>query len=131
MPPAHGLSPDQINIEFVRLLNFDNHEVKTISSGETLKIEVTVKINLDQVYNPLFRLEFFRNDNLMVMATNNYRLKERIDLSRGEATLVFEFEKLNLLASLYTISISIWPDEYASLVTNEAYDGDERIRTCS
>ena len=56
------------------------------------------------------------------MATNNYRLKERVDLGKGQATLVFEFEKLNLLASLYTISISIWPDEYASLVTNEAYD---------
>ena len=123
LPPApRGLSPDQINIEFVRLLNRDDHEVKTISSGETLKIEVTVKINLDEVYNPLFRLEFFRNDNLLVMATNNYRLKERVDLGKGQATLVFEFEKLNLLASLYTISISIWPDEYASLVTNEAYD---------
>lgn len=123
LPPApRGLSPDQLNIEFVRLLNQDGHEVRTISSGESLFVEITVRVNLEQIMNPLFRLEFFRNDNLLVMATNNYRLEQRVDLLKGQATLVFEFENLNLLASLYTLSISIWPDEYSSLITNEAYD---------
>lgn len=123
LPPApRGLSPDQLNIEFVRLLNGDRNEIRTISSGETLIVEITVRVNLDEIHNPLFRLEFFRNDNLLVMATNNYRLEQRVDLMKGQATIVFEFESLNLLASLYSLSVSIWPDEYASLVTNEAYD---------
>jgi len=127
----HGFTPpeplrEKIMISGVRFLNSEGMEVSRFHTGESISVEVTVKIEDGAVHNPLFRMEIFRNDNLLVCATNNYRHDAFFDLPEGEATVCIEIDSLNLLTGLYYVAISIWPDEYTSLVTGEAYDVHDR-----
>ncbi|MBT3783532.1 ABC transporter ATP-binding protein [bacterium] len=123
--PAEPLS-EQIRIQSVRFLNSEGMEVTHFHTGESISIEVTVVVQTGTVHNPLFRVEFFRNDNLLISATNNYRHEATFDLHCGEATVCIEIDSLNMLTGLYYVAVSIWPDEYTSLVTGEAYDVQDR-----
>jgi hypothetical protein len=78
------------------------------------------------VTKPLVRVEFYRNDNLFVSGNNNYRKQIFFDLQKGEATIVFDIESLNMVAATYYISVSFWPDEFTSFVTREPYDFHEK-----
>lgn len=117
---------ERVIITAVRFLNSEHQELGRFFTGEAVTIEVTVKIEKGTAHNPLFRVEFFRNDNLLVSATNNYRHQAYFDLPEGEATVVIELDSLNLLTGLYYVSVSVWPDEYTSLVTGEAFDVHDR-----
>lgn len=117
---------EKLRISGVRFLNSERQEPGRFQTGENLTIEITVEIKKGTVHNPLFRIEFFRNDNLLISATNNFRHEASFDLPEGEATLMVEIDSLNLLTGLYYVSVSVWPDEYTSLVTGEAYDVNDR-----
>jgi ABC-type polysaccharide/polyol phosphate transport system ATPase subunit len=117
---------EKLYIRSVRFLNSEGMESFHFHTGEAIKIEVTVEILGEVVENPLFRFEFFRNDGLLVSATNNFRHDANFNLPLGEATVVLEVDSLNLLSSLYYVSISVWPDEYTSMVTGGAYDHHDK-----
>ncbi len=117
---------ERLFIRTVRFLNSEGMETSHFSTGESIKIEVTVEVTGEVVESPLFRFEFFRNDSLLVSATNNFRHDAVFNLPQGEATVVLEIDSLTLLASLYYVSISVWPDEYTSMVTGGAYDHHDK-----
>jgi lipopolysaccharide transport system ATP-binding protein len=115
-----------MQIKWVRFLNHEGVPSKHFHSGQPMEIEITLEVDSDVIRDPLVRIEFFRNDNLFVSGMNNYRQNVRFDLLRGEATIVYKIDSLNLLASIYFVSVSLWPNEYTSLVTGECYDFHEK-----
>jgi hypothetical protein len=75
-----------------------------------------------KVANPLFRVQFFRNDGLWVHGANTYRQDLDLGTLEGTGEIELAYEKLNLLDADYFVSIGIWPDEYRSFITDVAYD---------
>lgn len=113
---------EQLDIKNVRILNKDNEEIEHTCVGESVRVELSLNVNFGVVSNPLIRLLIHRNDGQLVFGVNNYRLSKRFDIAEGEASFCFSLDHLNLQASLYYISVSVWPDEYCSMVTEESFD---------
>jgi hypothetical protein len=75
-----------------------------------------------KVENPLFRIQFFRNDGLWVHGANTYRQGLNLGTLQGNGEVELLYEKLNLLEADYFVNIGIWPDEYRSFMTDVAFD---------
>jgi ABC-type polysaccharide/polyol phosphate transport system ATPase subunit len=123
--PVHEVQ-GVLEIKNVRFLNAGGEDAIHFPAGSSMKIEITVEIFKHRVTKPLVRVEFYRNDNLFVSGNNNYRKQIFFDLQKGEATIVFDIESLNMVAATYYISVSFWPDEFTSFVTREPYDFHEK-----
>lgn len=115
-----------VQISNVRVLDAEGVEIEILQSGQAFQIEVQFHIEGAPIINPLMRVEFFRNDGLMVAGMNNFRQGVHWDLHPGEAAIRIRYPSLNLLAGRYYLSLSLWPDEYASMVTHEAYVHHDR-----
>ncbi|PCJ20729.1 MAG: hypothetical protein COB02_00030 [Candidatus Cloacimonadota bacterium] len=113
---------EQLNIKNIRVLDRNKEEVEHICVGDSIHLEINLNVAFGVVRNPLIRVLIHRNDGLLVFGVNNYRLNQHFDICEGDASFSFNLEHLNLQASLYYISISVWPDEYCSMVTEEAFD---------
>jgi ABC-type polysaccharide/polyol phosphate transport system ATPase subunit len=111
-----------LEIKNVRILNQEGEESSHFASGDYVRFEVTVSVTEAKLTDLLMRIEFFRNDGLFVSGMNNYRKGFQLDLDVGEATIFYEIHHLNLLSSVYYISLSFWLNEYASLVSGEFLD---------
>ncbi|MCJ8347491.1 Wzt carbohydrate-binding domain-containing protein, partial [bacterium] len=113
---------EQLDIKNIRILDHNQEETEHICVGDSIDIEVNLQVNFGLVKNPLIRVLIHRNDGLLVFGVNNYRLVQHFDIDEGEASFRFHLENINLQASLYYLSVSVWPDEYCSMVTEESFD---------
>jgi ABC-type polysaccharide/polyol phosphate transport system ATPase subunit len=118
--PPSDLVPG-LTISSIRVLDRFGEEPLVVQTHDSLIIEVVVLVAAEKLVKPLFRLAFYRNDQTFVAGVNNYRLDQTIDLKKGEACICIKITDLNLLKGRYYLSLSVWPDEYTSLVMGTPY----------
>ena len=118
---VYGTDTREINIRQVRFLDGNEREVETFRTGAPLKIRIGYRCKRE-VDNPLFRVQFFRNDGLLVQGANTERAGFRTGRLTGDGEIELAFERLNLLEGDYFVTVGIWPDEFRSSLTDIAYD---------
>lgn len=118
---VHGKTDSKISISYVRFFNKHQKETDTYETAEKMIIRIGYSIE-KAVSNPLFRVQFYRNDGLWVFGTNTYR--QGLDLGNVErdGEISLKLDALNLLEADYFVSVGIWPNEYKSFIAKMPYD---------
>ncbi len=114
--PSHS-----IHITEVRVNGQLAGDAIEVQAGEPLTLEVDYACE-EAVDDAVFRLQFFRNDGLFVHGNNTVRAGLDLGTLDGKGTARLHYESFGLLAGDYYLSAGIWPDEYRSYTTGEAYD---------
>ncbi len=117
----HGSKIGRIRISQVRFFNKDQQEADTFETAEEMSISIVYAIQ-EPVRNPLFRVQFFKNDGLWVHGANTYRQGLHLGTLEKGGEIRLCFQSLNLLEADYFVSVGIWPDEYKSFMANVPYD---------
>jgi len=117
----YGKDTGQIKLSEVKFLDQNGNEANSFWTGDKLSIVIRFQ-SLSPVKNPLFRVQFYRNEGLWVHGANTARLGFETGTLIGSGEIVLEYKRLNLLEGDYYVSIGIWPDEHRSLLTDIAYD---------
>jgi ABC-type polysaccharide/polyol phosphate transport system ATPase subunit len=117
----YGKDTGQIKLSEVKFLDQNGNEANRFWTGDKLSIVIRFQ-SLSPVKNPLFRVQFYRNEGLWVHGANTARLGFETGTLIGSGEIVLEYKRLNLLEGDYYVSIGIWPDEHRSLLTDIAYD---------
>jgi ABC-type polysaccharide/polyol phosphate transport system ATPase subunit len=120
----YGEDTRQIRITHVLFLNKEGEATDIFETKQPLTIKIGYFAKTE-IYNPLFRVQFFRNDGLWVHGTNTNRQELNLGILKGEGEIQLHYEYLNLLEADYYVSIGIWPDEYKSFIIDVAYDYHE------
>jgi len=96
----------------------------TIQSGHgmTLRLHFLAE---DIIENPCVRVQFLRNDGLLVTGSNTYRHDLNLGRMQGHYEALCHFPHLNLLEGEYYANVGVWPDEYQSFVAKRPYDVHE------
>ena len=89
--------------------------------GEPLRIELHYDAAAP-VDDAVFRVQLFRNDGLFVHGQNTVRAGLDLGTLHGQGVVRLEYDTFGLLAGDYYLSVGVWPDEYRSYTTGEAYD---------
>ena len=92
-----------------------------VAGGGALDIELEYEA-LTPVDDAVFRVQFFRNDGLFVHGHNTVRAGLDIGVLHGRGRVRLHYPDFGLLGGDYYLSAGIWPDEYRSYTTGEAYD---------
>ncbi len=92
-----------------------------IGGGNDLVIELEYEAR-QPVDDALFRVQFFRNDGLFVHGQNTARAGLDTGTLDGRGRVRLHYRDFGLLGGDYYLSVGIWPDEYRSYTTGEAYD---------
>ncbi|HPQ71074.1 MAG TPA: ABC transporter ATP-binding protein [bacterium] len=112
----------QAHLVEVQLLDGAGHEATSAHSGQALTVRVRFRVD-EPIGNPCLRVQFRRNDGLLIAGTNTFR--HQLDfgpLEKGVYEASCEFSELNLLTGDYYINVGIWPDEYQSYTAKTPYD---------
>ena len=118
---VYGKDMGDIKITRVRFLNADGKETDTFGTEQEMAIRIYYHAH-KEVNNPLFRVQFFRNDGLWVHGANTQRQNVNLATVKGFGGIELLYARLNLLEGDYYVSIGIWPDEYKSMISDVAYD---------
>ena len=98
-----------------------NPDVVQMGCGHAL--ELLIEFDATQpVDDAVFRAQFFRNDGLFVHGNNTARASLDVGVLEGRGLARVHYPAFGLLAGDYYVSVGIWPDEYRSYTTGEAYD---------
>lgn len=117
----YGADTGDIRIEAVRFLDAKGREQSGFQTGEAMSVAIRFKCR-KPVRNPLFRVQFFRNDGLWVHGVNTDRAGFKTGLLKEDGEIFLDYGRMNLLEGDYYVTVGIWPDEYRSLMTDIAYD---------
>ncbi|MBZ0274264.1 Wzt carbohydrate-binding domain-containing protein [bacterium] len=109
------------NITGITVLGTDGKDHEEYETGEPIEVRLQVNTH-GTLVDPCYRVQFVRNDGLVVSGMNNHRLNIRFPSVAGPHEVVFRFPKLNLLAGDYYLNVGVWPDEYQSWVSRTPYD---------
>ena len=101
--------------------NLSGEKVDKIRTGDFLKVRITYEAT-ERINNPMFRVAFQRADGLNVLATNTYRHSINLGEVYGKGIMELAFNSFLLNEGTYYVSVSIAPDEYASILSDRAYD---------
>lgn len=118
---VYGKDMGDIKITRVRFLNADGKETDTFDTEQEMTIRIDYHAH-KEVNNPLFRVQFFRNDGLWVHGANTQRQNVSLAMVKGLGGIELLYSRLNMLEGDYYVSIGIWPDEYKSMISDVAYD---------
>jgi ABC-type polysaccharide/polyol phosphate transport system ATPase subunit len=110
-----------IKLTSVRFLNGSGVETNRFGTNETLTVRIGYFAH-KEVNNPLFRVQFFRNDGLWVHGANTRRQNVNLGMVKGAGEIELVYDHLNLLEGDYYVTVGIWPDEYKSMISDVAYD---------
>jgi len=75
--------------------------------------------------DPCFRVQFLRNDGLLVQGINNYRQEIHFLNVEGHYEVLLHYPSLNMLGGDYYANVGLWPDEYQSFSAKSPYDARE------
>ena len=124
-PLVAGLRPtaptNQVTIRGVTINGQANPDRVGTTCGEPLEILIEYEAS-EPVDDALFRVQFFRNDGLFVHGQNTVRSGVEIGVLDGRGVARLRYPDFGLLAGDYYVAVGIWPDEYRSYTTGEAYD---------
>lgn len=118
---VYGTDTQEIQICEVKFVDVEGKERDTFWTQEPMTVVIRFKSHRP-VKDPLFRVQFFRNEGLWVHGVNTARVGFKAGVLSGEGEIVLEYERLNLLEGEYYVTVGIWPDEYRSFMTDIAYD---------
>ncbi len=118
---VYGIDTRDIQITDVRVLNANGESCNRFCTGDYMAVSIRFKSKIP-IMDPLFRVQFFRNEGLLIHGANTARVGFKAGRICGEGRIVLEYDQLNLLGGEYYLSVGIWPDEYRSLMTDIAYD---------
>ena len=110
-----------VKLTSVAFLNGEGIETNQFRTKEKMVIKIGYFAH-KMVTNPLFRVQFFRNDGLWVHGANTRRQNVSLGIVKGSGEIELLYDRLNLLEGDYYVTIGIWPDEYKSMISNTAYD---------
>jgi ABC-type polysaccharide/polyol phosphate transport system ATPase subunit len=117
----YGSDSGEIRIRNVEFVDRHGKEQKIFWTGDPMSVVIRFECR-KPVKDPLFRVQFYRNEGLWVHGANTARVGFKTGVLRGEGEVVLEYERLNFLEGDYYVNVGIWPDEYRSLMTDIAYD---------
>ena len=124
-PLVAGVRPTaptgEIVIRSVSINGRKNPDHVEAASGAPLDVELEWEASTP-VEDAVFRVQFFRNDGLFVHGQNTVRHGVHTGRLEGRGVARLHYDVFGLLAGDYYVSVGIWPDEYRSLSTGEAYD---------
>ncbi len=112
---------DEIRLTSVSVNGQKDPSLIEIAAGDDLLIELEYEA-LEPVDDALFRVQFFRNDGLFVHGQNTARAGLETGTLNGRGLIRLHYREFGLLGGDYYLSVGIWPDEYRSYTTGEAYD---------
>lgn len=115
-------------IQDVTFYNAEGEETTVIKSGTGITVRVRFQID-EPVDNPCIRVQFLRNDGLLITGSNTYRHGINFGVLQGTYEALCHFNQLNLLNGDYYVNVGLWPDEYQSWVTKTPYDAIEYQNT--
>jgi ABC-type polysaccharide/polyol phosphate transport system ATPase subunit len=118
---VYGTDTGEIKIQEVKFVNGSGEEQKDFWTGEPMSVIVRFKCNTP-VKDPLFRVQFYRNEGLWVHGANTDRVGFKTGVLIGSGEIILDYERFNLLEGDYYVTVGIWPDEYRSFMTDIAYD---------
>jgi len=112
---------DEIRLLSVTINGERDPALIEIGGGNDLVIELEYEAR-QPVDDALFRVQFFRNDGLFVHGQNTARAGLDTGTLDGRGRVRLHYRDFGLLGGDYYLSVGIWPDEYRSYTTGEAYD---------
>jgi len=112
---------DQIRLCSVIVNGERDPSLVEVAAGEPLDIELEFEAQ-QPVDDALFRIQFFRNDGLFVHGQNTIRAGLDTATLHGRGRARLHYPEFGLLGGDYYLSAGIWPDEFRSYTTGEAYD---------
>lgn len=117
----YGKNTRDIELTHVTFLDGQRRETRLFHTEEAMIIRMGYFAHKG-VKDPLFRVQFFRNDGLWVHGANTGRQNFRLGIVEGSGEIELVYERLNLLEGDYYVTAGIWPDEYASMISKLSYD---------
>jgi ABC-type polysaccharide/polyol phosphate transport system ATPase subunit len=94
-----------------------------VESGCGSPLEILIEYDAKEpVDDAVFRVQFFRNDGLFVHGHNTVRAGYEVGVLQGPGVARVHWPAFGLLAGDYYVAVGVWPDEYRSYTTGEAYD---------
>ncbi|THB77211.1 MAG: ABC transporter ATP-binding protein [Desulfobulbaceae bacterium] len=117
----YGTDTKDISITQVSIRGEAGAETTAFATGDAMEIRIGYHCR-SPVENPLFRVQFFRNDGLFVHGTNTARAGLEVGRLESNGEVRLKYDTIHFLEGDYYLSIGIWPDEYSSTFTDIAYD---------
>lgn len=117
----YGKNIGDIKLTSVKFQNGDGVETNQFRTEGKMVIKIGY-FSRKKVKDPLFRVQFFRNDGLWVHGANTQRQNVNLGRVEGSGEIELIYDRLNLLEGDYYVTIGIWPDEYKSMISDVAYD---------
>jgi ABC-type polysaccharide/polyol phosphate transport system ATPase subunit len=117
----YGKNIGAIKLTSVKFQNSNSLETNQFRTEGKMVIKIGY-FSHKKVNNPLFRVQFFRNDGLWVHGANTRRQNVNLGGVKGAGEIELVYDRLNLLEGDYYVTIGIWPDEYKSMISDVAYD---------
>jgi ABC-type polysaccharide/polyol phosphate transport system ATPase subunit len=118
---VYGTDTGEIQIKDVKFLDDKKKERDTFWTGETMSVVIRFQ-SRSPIKDPLFRVQFYRNEGLWVHGVNTARVGFKAGLLNGDGEIVLKYQRVNLLEGDYYVTVGIWPDEHRSLMMDIAYD---------
>jgi len=105
----------------VSFFDAEGNPTTNVRSGTGLTLRVRFVAH-EEIDNPCVRLQFLRNDGLLVSGSNTYRHDLDFGKLLGHFEVLCHFPNFNLLEGDYYANVGVWPDEYQSFVSKTPYD---------
>ncbi|MCB9475614.1 MAG: ABC transporter ATP-binding protein [Deltaproteobacteria bacterium] len=105
----------------VQFLDATGQPKKEFRTGEELRIRIRF-VTDGPLPDPCFRVQFLRNDGLLVQGMNNYRQEVHYPNINGHCEVIIRYPVLHLLNGDYYVNTGVWPDEYQSFAAKTPYD---------
>jgi len=97
----------EIEITSVRLLDSRKKEMRLLSQGDSLLIEINYQNN-DGIKNPMFGIAMYNNNGLLVLGPNTSSQNFLFEKSLNKGTLTFILDKFVFPIGEYFISVAIF-----------------------
>ncbi|MDP8225881.1 MAG: Wzt carbohydrate-binding domain-containing protein [Candidatus Lernaella stagnicola] len=113
-------SDQGVQIQNVRITDAQGAEVSTLRAGEGLRLVIEFHCE-GEIFEPHFRIFFHDRFGNVVAGLNVYAAQPLGTLS-GHHKLTVDFDKLNLLAGPYDITVGVWEYEMPNPIAPYAFD---------
>lgn len=123
-----GISRERVEgarIIEVQFLGADGQARTEFRTGEAMTIRIRFITTKGPLPDPCFRVQFLRNDGLLVQGMNNYRRENHFHSVEGHYEVLLHYPAINMLGGDYYANVGVWPDEYQSFAAKSPYDARE------
>jgi ABC-type polysaccharide/polyol phosphate transport system ATPase subunit len=110
-----------VTILEVSFFDADGRQTNEFPSGSGVTMRVRFMAH-DPITEPCIRVQFLRNDGLLITGSNTYRHDLKVGTVHGHYEALCHFPNMNLLEGDYYANVGVWPDEYQSFVAKTPYD---------